>query len=336
MPFLSILDPSPMMEGQFAADALNETRALAQMADTLGFRSFWVQEHHNTESFASTAPEILIADLATRTSRISIGSGGVMLPNYSPLKVAEQFMTLSALHPSRIELGIGRATGADPRTSAALLGPGANAFPTMFQLLKDWLLDAAGTTPLPADHRAHGIHARPSGPTPDLWMLASSAESAAFAGAMGVKLAFAEFLSPDGAEAAISAYKRAFSPSPFASQPYAAIGLFALAAETEPVASQEGRIALGWNLARASGRFTPFPTLEAATSLIQKADPGHVEALRSRSLTGAADHVAGRLRSKLVHAGANEAFVLTIATTAAARRNSYALLMEAWTRLADV
>jgi len=210
---LSVLDPTPIRTGQTAREALAETRELAVLADRLGYCRYWVQEHHNTPSFAGTAPEILIADLAARTSRIRIGAGGVMLPNYSPLKVAEQFMTLSALQGERIDLGIGRATGADPRTSAALLGPGAHAFPTMFQLLKDWLLEASGT-PLPDDHRAAGIHARPSAGLPELWLLASSSESAAFAGAMGVRLAFAEFLSPTGAAEAVAAYRAAFTPSP--------------------------------------------------------------------------------------------------------------------------
>ena len=120
---LSILDPSPIVSGHSAAEALSRTRELALAADEMDYRSFWVQEHHNTESFAGTAPEIMMADLASRTKRLQLGSGGIMLPNYSPLKVAEISTTLSALYPGRIEIGLGRATGADPRASAALLGP---------------------------------------------------------------------------------------------------------------------------------------------------------------------------------------------------------------------
>ncbi|MEL6103995.1 MAG: MsnO8 family LLM class oxidoreductase [Pseudomonadota bacterium] len=335
MKHLSVLDPTPMSEGQSAADALSETRSLAGLTDALGYCSYWVQEHHNTVSFAGTAPEILIADLAARTDRIKLGSGGVMLPNYSPLKVAEQFLTLSALHPGRIELGIGRATGADPRTSAALLGPGAQAFPTMFQLLKDWLLDGAEQVQLPADHRASGVYARPHARLPDLWLLASSTESAAYAGAVGVKLAFAEFLSPTGAGDAIAAYQAAFSPSSFCAEPYAAIGTVVLAAESEDVARQESRVTLAWNIARASGRFTPFPTPDEADRLIADTDMSTVAALRQRSLSGSADHVADALHQHLTRIRADEAFVLTISATPEARLTSYRLLMEAWQDLAD-
>lgn len=202
---LSVLDPSPIFKNRSAADALNETRALAQAVDEMGYRAYWVQEHHNAASFAGTTPEILMADLAARTSRITLGSGGIMLPNYSPLKVAEWGSTLSALYPGRIEIGLGRATGADPRTSAALLGPGAQAFPQMLHLLMDWMLDASGDVPLPTDHRAAGIAANPPAQRAGLWMLCSSPESAAFAGAMGLKLAFADFLNPGGAKAALDA-----------------------------------------------------------------------------------------------------------------------------------
>jgi luciferase family oxidoreductase group 1 len=162
-PALSILDPSPLFEGQTAADAFANTLALAEALDGRGWRSLWVQEHHNARSFAGAAPEVLIAALTQRTQHLKLGSGGVMLPNYSPLKVAEQFCALEALAPGRIELGVGRATGADPRTSAALLGPGAQAFPTMLRMLMDWMLDASGEAPLPDGHRATGIHVGPRG-----------------------------------------------------------------------------------------------------------------------------------------------------------------------------
>ena len=134
-PLISVLDPSPIFEGRTGADALSDTIALAQATESLGYRSYWVQEHHNAPSFASVAPEILISAIGAHTKSIKLGSGGVMLPNYSPLKVAEQFVALEALYPERIELGLGRATGADPRASAALMGPGANEFPQMLRLL---------------------------------------------------------------------------------------------------------------------------------------------------------------------------------------------------------
>ncbi|MEM0985147.1 MAG: MsnO8 family LLM class oxidoreductase [Pseudomonadota bacterium] len=329
---LSVLDPTPIREGHSASHALQETRALAEATDGLGYSAYWVQEHHNTESFAGTAPEVLIADLAARTKTLRIGSGGVMLPNYSPLKVAEQFLTLEALYPGRIDLGIGRATGADPRTSAALLGPGAASFPTMFQLLKDWLLDADGV-PLAHDHRAAGIHARPSASRPELWLLTSSTESAAYAGAVGAKLAFAEFLSPTGAKEAISAYRANFAPSPFCVAPHAAVGTLALAAETDSDAEAESRVAVAWNIKRAGGQFAPFPTVEEAETIIART-PGHVvDHFNARSLTGKADRVATKLKQHLDETDADEAFILTITATPEARRESYAHLMAAWKAL---
>ena len=230
-PTLSILDPSPIFEGCTAADALNQTRALAAWADTSSYRAYWLQEHHNAASFAGAVPEVQMADLAARTHRITLGSGGIMLPNYSPLKVAEVGQMLAALAPGRIEIGLGRATGADPRASAALLGPGAQNFPQMLRLLMDWQQDASSAAPLPDDHRARAIAANPAGAHPDLWLLCSSPQSAAFAGAMGLKLAFADFLNPGGARAALAAYHEAFTPSPYNAEPYGGIGLVALAAE---------------------------------------------------------------------------------------------------------
>lgn len=324
---LSILDPSPVFEGRSAAQALDETRALAQAADALSYRSYWVQEHHTAASFAGSVPEVLMADLAARTSRIILGSGGIMLPNYSPLKVAEIGQALNALYPGRIEIGLGRATGADPRASAALLGPGAQTFPTMLRMAMDWWLDASGEQALEADHRAKGIAARPSGPRPDLWMLCSSSESAAFAGQMGLKLAFADFLAPEGAAAALAAYRQAFEPSHFAVQPYAAIGLVALAAETEAEAERLSATVKAWSLSRGAGLFHPYLTADAALAKLEEAP---LEAPPNRAVIGRAETVAERLLEKAHKARADELFVLTIAESPEARIASYSLLDQAW------
>lgn len=327
---LSILDPSPVFEGRSAAQALYETRSVAEAADRMGYRSYWVQEHHNAASFAGTVPEVLIADLAARTSRLVLGSGGIMLPNYSPLKVAEIGQALNALYPGRIEIGLGRATGADPRASAALLGPGAQAFPNMLRLAMDWWLDASGEAPIGRDHRAKGIAANPSGSRPDLWMLCSSPESAAFAGQMGVRLAFADFLNPDGAGAALQAYRDAFEPSAFASEPYCAIGLVALAAETSSEAERLSATVSAWSLSRGAGVFRPYLSAAAAQ---EKLDTAPLEA-PNRAVIGSADRVAERLREKADAASANELFILTITESAESRIASYALLDQAWGKLA--
>ncbi|MEO1476471.1 MAG: LLM class flavin-dependent oxidoreductase [Pseudomonadota bacterium] len=331
VPQLSILDPSPVFEGRTASDAFQETRALAVAADKLGYRSYWVQEHHNSPSFAGTAPEILIADLASRTSNIRLGSGGVMLPNYSPLKVAEQFAALSTLYPDRIELGLGRATGADPRASAALLGPGTQEFPQMLNLLLGWLLDTSGERGIPPGHPAHGIYANPQGARPDVWMLSSSPQSAAFAGAMGLKLAFADFLSPGGAGAAIAAYRQSFKPSAFASAPHAAVGLVVLAAETSEEAERLSATLRAWSIGLSFRQGAPFQNVDKAVETLQRADPTIVSATEGRAIIGDVSTVCEQLKTVATHTKADEFFVLTIAETTEARLRSYELIIDAFT-----
>lgn len=328
-PVLSILDPSPIFAGRTATDALNETRALAVAADKMNFRSFWVQEHHNAVSFAGTAPEILIADLASRTDRIALGSGGIMLPNYSPLKVAEIGQTLSALYPGRIEIGLGRATGADPRASAALLGPGGEHFPQMLQMMLDWHLDASGERALTEEHRTYGIRANPAAPKPDVWILCSSPTSAAFAGSMGLKLAFADFLNPGGAAPALAAYREAFQPSAFADKPYCAIGLVALAAETEAEAERLSATVKAWSISRGSGHFKPYLDAETAAAKLEAAPliPPN------RAIIGTGHSVAKRLYETATEAGAEELFVLSITESTQTRIRSYELMDAAWAEL---
>lgn len=328
-PLLSVLDPSPVFEHRSARGALLESRALAEATDRMGYRAYWVQEHHNSASFAGTAPEILIADLATRTENMAIGSAGIMLPNYSPLKVAEQFAVLSSLHPGRIALGLGRATGADPRASAALLGPGAQEFPQMLNLLLGWLLDTSGELAIAQGHPAHGIYANPQGQRPEVWMLSSSPQSAAFAGAMGLKLAFADFLSPGGAPAAISAYRQSFEPSPFASKPHAAIGLVALAANTEDAANEHAAPLRAWALGLSFRQGAPFQSIEKAKQTLARAAPDARAQVEGRAIVGTAQQVAARLTQAATAANADELFILSIADTAQARIESYRLIADA-------
>ena len=324
-PTLSILDPSPIFKGRTATDALNETRALAEAADLMSFRSYWVQEHHNASSFAGTTPEVLMADLAARTTRITFGSGGIMLPNYSPLKVAEWGQSLSQLYPNRIEIGLGRATGADPRTSAALLGPGGQNFPTMLRMLMDWMLDASGEAALPVDHRARGISANPKGARPELWMLCSSPGSAAFAGQMGLKLAFADFLNPGGAKEALDAYHAAFEPSPFCAAPYAGIGLVVLAAETDAEAERLSAPIKAWALSRGTGDFVPYLSTDEALAYLAQAPLEPPQ----RGIIGSGTSVAEQLIETANETGAREVFMLSITDHVETRINSYRLIESA-------
>lgn len=328
-PTLSILDPSPIFKGRSAADALNESRALAKAADRMNYRSYWVQEHHNASSFAGTTPEILMADLAARTSRIALGSGGIMLPNYSPLKVAEWGQTLSQLYPGRVEIGLGRATGADPRASAALLGPGGQNFPTMLRMLMDWMLDASGEAIIPDDHRARGIAANPAGARPDLWMLCSSPGSAAFAGQMGVKLAFADFLNPGGAKDALAAYHDAFEPSPFCQEPYAGVGLVVLAAGTQAEAERLSAPIKAWALGRATGKFAPYLETNDALELLERAPLEPPQ----RGIIGTGETVAQRLLETARDARADEFFLLSITDSLETRIESYRLIEQAMSNI---
>ena len=204
---LSVLDQSPIRSDGSAAVAIAETIALAKACDAMGYHRYWLAEHHNSNSFAGSCPEILIARVATETRHLRVGSGGVMLSHYSPLKIAEQFRMLEVLAPGRIDLGLGRAPGSDQLTARALQsGPqawGIDAFPSQVYLLRQFLDDANGSTPLPDDHPYRGVHAMPRGAGgPQLWLLGSGVHSAVYAAELGIPFSHAYFISPEGSEEA--------------------------------------------------------------------------------------------------------------------------------------
>src|SRR5580698_8453587 len=236
---LSVLDQSPIRKDGSAADAVAETIRLAKVCEALGYHRYWLAEHHNTGSFAGSAPEILIARVAAETKSIRVGSGGVMLSHYSSLKVAEQFRMLETLSPGRIDLGLGRAPGTDQRTSQALqAGPQGwdiDAFPSQVHLLRQFLDDASGHAPMPEDHAYRHIHAMPRAPSvgPELWMLGSGLHSAVYAGEFGMPFSHAYFISPEGSLEAVAAYRERFKPSEACPRPVVSLGVAALAAETE-------------------------------------------------------------------------------------------------------
>ena len=217
---LSALDLSPVTGDATQAQAVRETIEVAKAAERAGYHRLWLAEHHNIEGLGSPAPEILIAALTQATSTIRLGSGGVMLVNHSPLKVAEVFMELEALAPGRIDLGLGRALGTDARTGGALRSVGSEAFPQYFHLLTTWLLDASGKAPIGDDASAARHPRQPGRPShPQVFVLCTSEESAAFAGQMGVGMVFAEFIARTDGGPAVAAYHKAFqllgrSPAP--------------------------------------------------------------------------------------------------------------------------
>src|ERR1043165_3294841 len=231
---LSVLDQSTASKGKTQDLAIRETLALARWCEELGYHRYWVSEHHNSGSIVGTAPEILMAAIAATTSRIRIGSAGVMLPHYSALKVAEQFRVLEAIAPGRIDLGVGRAPGSDQMTAYALNPYPQNVldqFPRQVQELQHWV----SGTPLPEGHPFAKVIAQPTGPTtPELWILGSSDYGAQLAAYFGLPYAFAYFFSEGrGVEEALDLYRQNYRPSERYPKPIATICVWALAADSE-------------------------------------------------------------------------------------------------------
>ncbi|THD79207.1 MAG: MsnO8 family LLM class oxidoreductase [Phenylobacterium sp.] len=328
MPLLSVLDLSPVTAEATPAQAVRETLEVARAAERLGYHRFWVAEHHNIKALGSPNPEILIAAISQITSRIRLGSGGVMLVNYSPLKVAETFMELEALAPGRIDLGLGRALGADARTGGALRSVGSEAFPKYLSLLQAWLLDASGKEEIGEDHPLHGIHASPAGPShPDLFMLCSSAESAAFAAQAGIGMVFAEFIARTDGDAAVAAYRRAFQPSAFRTEPWAALALIAFAAESDEAAWRLDAPRRAGNVAMLEGRRQRFPDVaEAQAYLADRSASPVLQMVEARTIAGSQMTVLGALAEKTRASGADELFVMATGPTLADRIRSLELL----------
>lgn len=326
-PRLSVLDVCPVPAGGTAADAIADAVELARAAERLGLARYWVAEHHNTSSIASSVPAVIIAHLAAATSTLRIGSGGVMLPNHAPLHVAESFRLLEALHPGRIDLGIGRAPGTDGMTALALrrsrAALRAENFPEELEDLLGFLTDS-----LPADHQFASVTASPKGgDSPEIFLLGSSGYSAQLAAAMGLGFAFAHHINPGPAAAVLRHYRDEFQPSRFASEPYAILGLSALAADTADDAERlAATLDLAW-LRIGQGRNGPAPTFaEALAYEYSPAEEAQRLANRSRHAVGDAHQVAAKLRVMAEEAAADEVMVLTMAHDRASRQHSYELL----------
>ena len=231
---LSVLDQSPAILGRTPADAIVESMALARHCEQLGYHRYWVSEHHNSNSIVGSAPEVLMAAIAAGTTRIRVGSAGVMLPHYSALKVAEQCRVLEAIAPGRIDLGLGRAPGSDRLTAQALnvhAGSAPDDFPRQVLDLRDWLVGAR----MAPDHPYRAITAQPQGPSsPEMWILGSSNYGAQLAAHLGLPYAFAYFFNEGkGVEQALALYRQHFRPSERHPLPLATICVWALAADTQ-------------------------------------------------------------------------------------------------------
>ncbi len=328
---LSVLDQSPIRAGCTPANALAETLELAEFCDRLGYHRYWLAEHHSTGGLAGSAPEILIGEVARRTRKLRVGSGGVMLSHYSPLKVAETFRVLEALHPGRIDCGIGRAPGSDGLTAQALAhGPGAlgiEHFPAQIRDLQAWL--AGG---LPDGHPFRQVDAMPSGPTvPEFWLLGSSDQSAAYAAHFGCAFSFAHFINARGGEPVMEAYRRHFRASGQLAGPAGSIGVFVICADTE-----EEALALRWSrdlwlLRLHSGRTAPVPTVEEARNHpYTDREMAVVMRNRERTIAGSPEQVHERVTALARGYGVDEVVVVTICDRFEARLRSYELLAEAF------
>jgi len=238
---LSILDQSPIIAGHSAAQALEETLKLARRADALGYTRYWLAEHHAIGALADPCPEILLARLGAETRRIRIGTGGVLLPYYSALKVAEVFRMLEALYPGRVDLGIGRAPGGDQRTARAVGGgrmPTAEDFPQQVWELIGYL---DGT--LPDDHPFKKVRVQPEGKTaPELWLLGSSDYSGLLAAQLGVRFSFAHFINAHGGDVVMRAYKERYQVSGREPEPHTSVCCFVICAESDAEAERLAKL----------------------------------------------------------------------------------------------
>ena len=319
---LSVLDQSVSVAGSSEDAAIRDTLDLAQHCERLGYDRFWVSEHHALPTIVGSAPELLMAAIAARTTRIRIGSAGVMLPHYSALKVAEQFRVLEALAPGRIDLGVGRAPGGDMRTARAL-NPNAHAaaddFPEQVRDLQAW-------TSLPSHQ---GISARPLGPhAPQVWILGSSNYGAQLAAHFGLPYAYAYFfVDGDGAEEALALYHRLYQPNERQPKPQATVCIWALAAETEEEAAHHALGRERWRVDRARGVLGPLqaPDAIAARGFTVEERPT-VDAMRRKAFVGSAEQVGAKIRALAEELQLDEIVINTWAYDPAVRRRSYALI----------
>jgi luciferase family oxidoreductase group 1 len=319
---LSVLDLAPVATGGTVGEALRNSLDLARHAERLGYLRHWVAEHHNMPGIASSAPAVLIAHLASATTTLRVGSGGVMLPNHQPLVIAEQFGMLEALHPGRIDLGIGRAPGTDQVTAYALrrtMGPSADDLPTQ---LAELLAFFDGTFP-------HITAVPGRGQRPAIWLLGSSDFSARLAGELGLPFSFAHHFMPHNTLPALDVYRRSFRPSPVLDEPYAMVGVAVVCADTDERARWlHGPAGLSF-LRLRSGRPSTLPSpQEAAAHVYAPDERAFVESWTATHVVGSPETVRGGLHALQRRTAADELMLTTMVHDHADRLRSYELVAQ--------
>jgi luciferase family oxidoreductase group 1 len=328
---LSILDLSPVTTATPGSAALRNSLDLARLADKLGYTRYWLAEHHNIASIASSAPEIMIGQIAAATTHIRVGSGGVMLVNHAPLMVAERFKVLEALFPGRIDLGLGRAPGTDPVTSYALRRRqdprnGDDFLERFHELL---LLERGG---LPEDHPFRSVRAVPMDvPLPPVWLLGSSGYSAELAAAVGMGFAFAHHFAEHDAASAMLSYRAHFKPSPQLARPYAILATAAIAADTDAEAERIAASAELHFVNRMKGQYLPLVAPEeAAAHSYSPIERERLAQHRAQLAVGGIDAVMRQLLALIEATRADEVMITSMIYDHAARRHCYELLAEAF------
>jgi luciferase family oxidoreductase group 1 len=325
---LSVLDTAPVWQGSTPAQSLRDMMDLARRVERLGYRRYWVAEHHSTLSIASSCPPVLVGQLASVTSTLRVGSGGVMLPNHPPLVVAEQFGTLEALHPGRIDLGIGRAPGTDPLTARVLhrTTEQLTDFPSQLAELAGYF-DGPNTG---AD--GHSIHAVPAeGNRPSMWLLGSSDSSADLAGRLGLPYAFAHHIRPDNLGPALEVYRSSFRPSAALSGPYVMIATLVVAADTQDhaewLSSPLGMMVLRMRGGLSQGQHTP--PKQAAAHPYSDNERALIRQHLSTRIIGGPDTVRRQVTDLLERSRADELMAITLIQDREDRFHSYEILAEA-------
>ena len=326
---VSVLDQTPVPEGSTGADALRNTIDLARLTESLGFHRYWVAEHHGSPMLAGPSPEVLISAIASATARVRVGSGGVMLPHYSALKVAENFSVLAGLFPDRIDLGLGRAAGTDSETAFALQRDrrqrSPDDFPQQLDELLGYLYDR-----LPREHPFRRLAALPGIPErPEPWLLGSSHQSAMWAAELGLPYAFADFINPAGAEIA-ALYRDQFTPSAELATPRVMVAVSAICADTNDQAQRlASSMRMAITLLRA-GSLIAIPRVETALDFLGRYPAPQAMPMGRRAVIGNPDTVRSGLEAVAREYGADEVMVVTITHDHNARRHSYELIARAF------